>query len=765
MGERGPGGADAGDMNSYPGRSGDHPDHLPSLPFTVRVASWSARHRWPVLALWFVCTFGLFAASLAMGGQRVLSTEESRTSIGESARGDAVLAAAGDLGATVRQRFTLVVSGAGGSLDTTAGRDAVASIVSAMAAARTTVDGATVRVFDGVTDPFDPAIDPAMAAFLVSSDGSTVLVDATVDGSPDEIRARIGRALSLVRQLATEHPELDLQSLNTTLLETELMEYAGSSTGFLLLISLPLTFAILLVAFRALVAATVPLALGLSTVVGGMGIVATYSRLVGPVSPFAVEFVVLIGLAVAIDYSLFVIGRFRTERNTGRDRIEAIEAASSTAGRAVAFSGIAVAISMAGLFLLDNPLVASFAVGSISAVLVAVAGTMTFLPAALSVLDRRIDRGAVPFLSAYRPEGRGFWARVVGMATRRAVLVATLTGGLLAVASLPLVDMKLGYSANDLASMPQELDTVRAARAIENAWPAGSSVTTLDVIVTDAAQPETRAAMARLEAAALALDGVGGPSRMAWSTDGTVAELAFSLAGNASDPGNAEIVRTVRDEVVPTAFAGVPSDVYVSGDAAYDLDYAGFYAGKAVLVVGFVLGFSFLLLLAAFRSIAIPLKAIVLNLLSFGTAFGVLVAVFHGSGVIDAANPVMVFAILFGLSMDYHVFILSRVKEEHDRGVPTEDAVLTGISATSGTVTSAAAIMVCVFAGFGTIGIANIAQFGLGMAIAVFVDATLVRSLLLPATMKLLGEWNWWLPPFLRWLPRIEIEGTRSCAV
>jgi uncharacterized membrane protein YdfJ with MMPL/SSD domain len=751
-------------MNSYLGRSGDHPDRLPTPPFTVRVASWSAGHRWPVLALWFVCVFGLFTAGLAMGGQRVLSTEESRTSIGQSARGDAVFAAAGDLGATERQRFTLVVAATAGTFDTAAGHAAVASIVSAMAAATATVDGATVPVFDGVTDPFDAAIDPAMTAFLVSSDGSTVLVDATVGGSPDEIRAKIDVVRPLVRQLAAEHPELRLQSLNTTLLETELMEYAGSSTGFLLLISLPLTFVILLVAFRALVAATIPLVLGLSTVVGGMGIVATYSRLVGPVSPFAVEFVVLIGLAVAIDYSLFVIGRFRTERNAGRDRIEAIEAASSTAGRAVSFSGVAVAISMAGLFLLDNPLVASFAVGSISAVLVSVAGTMTFLPAALAILDRRIDRGAVPFLNTHRSEGRGLWARVVGLATRRAVLVATLTGGLLAVASLPLVDMKLGYSANDLSSMPQELDTVRAARTIENAWPAGSGVTTLDVIVTDAARPETRAATSRLEAAALALDGVGGPARTAWSTDGTVAELAFSLAGNANDPRNAEIVRRMRTEVVPTAFAGVPSDVYVSGDAAYDLDYAGFYAGKAVLVVAFVLGFSFLLLLAAFRSIAIPLKAIVLNLLSFGTAFGVLVTVFHGSGVIDAANPVMIFAILFGLSMDYHVFILSRVKEEHDRGVPTADAVLTGISATSGTVTSAAAIMVCVFAGFGTIGIANIAQFGLGMAVAVFVDATLVRSLLLPATMKLLGEWNWWLPPFLRWLPRIEIEGTRSCA-
>jgi uncharacterized membrane protein YdfJ with MMPL/SSD domain len=752
-------------MKNYPGRSGDHPGRLTRPPLTVRVASWSARHRWPVLGLWFLCTFGLLAASLAAGGQRVLSTEESRASIGESARGDAVFAAAaGDVVGAQRQRFTLVVSATSGSVDTDAERAAVTSIVSAMTVAEATLNGRAVPVFDSVTDPFDPAIDPARATFLVSQDRATVLVDATISGSPDEMRGKIGRVRPLVRQLAAEHPELRLLSLNTTLLETELMEYAGSSTGFLLLISLPLTFLILVLAFRALVAATIPLVLGLSAVVGGMGLVAVYSRSIGPVSPFAAEFVVLIGLAVAIDYSLFVIGRFRSERNAGRPSADAIEIASSTAGRAVFFSGVAVAISMAGLFLLDNPLLASFAVGSISAVLVSVAGTITFLPAALSILDRRIDRGAVPFFRTNRTEGRGFWACVVGLATRRAVLVATLTGGLLAAACLPLADMKLGYSANDLSSMPRGLETVQAARAIENAWPAGSSVTTLDVIVTNAGQLETQVAMSRLEVATLGLGGVGGPALTAISADGTVADLAFTLAGGANDPHNAEIVRTVRDDIVPAAFAGVPSEVYVSGDAAYDLDYTGFYAGKVALVVAFVLGFSFLLLLAAFRSIAIPVKAMLLNLLSFGAAFGVLVVVFHGSGVIDASNPVMIFAILFGLSMDYHVFILSRVKEEHDRGIPTADAVMTGISATSGTVTSAAAIMVCVFAGFGTIGIANIAQFGLGMAVAVLVDATLVRSLLLPATMKLLGEWNWWLPPFLRWLPRIEIEGAQSKA-
>jgi uncharacterized membrane protein YdfJ with MMPL/SSD domain len=736
-----------------------------NLPTTVRIASWCARHRWPVLALWLTCTFGLFAVSLAIGGQRVLTAEESRAQIGESARGDAAFAAAGPDGTgSARQRFDLVVSDPGGNLDSQAGRRAVASIVFSLSAAETTVEGRTVPVFDFVIDPLDPASDPAVSSLLVSPDRATVLVDAAVSGRPDEVRAKVEGVRPLIEQLRSQYPGLRLLALNTTMLENELVEYAGHSTGLLLLLSLPITFAILIVAFRALVAAVIPLALGLGSVVGAMGVVAVYSRLAGPVSPFAAEFVVLIGLAVAIDYSLFVISRFRTERAAGRERLQAVEAASATAGRAVFFSGIAVAISMAGLFLLDDPLVVSFAVGSISAVLVSVAGTMTFLPAILAILDRRIDRGAVPFMRRAGGEGRGFWGRVVGLATRRAVLVGTLTGGLLLAASTPLVSMRLGYSGTDLSSMPADLEAVRAARVIDQAWPMGSSVTTLDVIVTGADDPRTIAAISRLETATLALRGIGGPARTTMSGDGSVADVAFALTGGANDAVNGEIVRTVRDDVVPTAFSGVEAQVYVSGDAAYALDFSAFYAGKTFLVVAFVLALSFLLLLVAFHSIAIPIKAILLNLLSFGTAFGVMVLVFHGEGVIDASNPVMIFAILFGLSMDYHVFILSRVKEAHDRGMPTSEAVVSGISATSGTVTSAAAIMVCVFAGFGTIAIANIQQFGLGMAVAVFVDATLVRSLLLPASMKLLGEWNWWMPSFLSWLPRVEIESTPGYA-
>jgi RND superfamily putative drug exporter len=726
-------------------------------PATVRLATWSARHRWLVLSLWFATTIGGFAINAAMGGMRVVTADESPAGIGESATGQRVFDGAGSRGSS--QPFELVITSAG-SLDTPEGRASIAAITGRLEAGTVELGGRLTALFDVVSDPFAvAAADPAAGSQVISPDRKTVLVLATVSGAIDEVKAKVTSAENLLGAIRAQNPDLRIFALNTTVLQGELIDYAGGSTLLLLLVTLPLTLLILLVAFRAAVAAFIPLVLGLTAIVGGMAVVGLYSRAVGPVSPFASEFVVLIGLAVAVDYSLFVVTRFRSERASGHGRLEAVAISSATAGRAVFFSGLAVAISMASLFLLDDPLVASFAVGSIAAVLVSVVGTMTFLPATLALLDRHVDSGKLPFL---RTSGdvRGGWSWFVRRATERPILVAVVSVAILLAAAAPIANLRLGYVASDFSVMPADLEVVAAARTIGQAWPAGSSMT-LDVVVTNADKPPVQDAIERLEAAALRLTGVRGPARTTPSADGTAVRVSFPLAGGPNDPTNAEIVRKMRSQVVPAAFAAVAgSRAYVAGDAAFAADYGSFYASKALLVICFVLGLSFLLLLVAFRSIAIPIKAILLDLLSFASTFGIMVLIFHGgSGVIDASNPVMIFAILFGLSMDYHVFILSRVKEARDAGLSSAEAVVTGISSTSGTVTSAAAIMVCVFAGFGTIGIANIQQFGVGMAVAVFIDATLVRSLLLPATMRLLGDWNWWLPRFLAWLPRLSVEG------
>jgi RND superfamily putative drug exporter len=332
---------------------------------------------------------------------------------------------------------------------------------------------------------------------------------------------------------------------------------------------------------------------------------------------------------------------------------------------------------------------------------------------------------------------------------------------------VPTLRLHLGQS--DFASFPDSIDAVQGVNLLDEKWPEGSTLA-LQVVVTHADQPGTQAAIETLAARLLEVDGLSAPTETQPSADGTVALLSVVMAGGQNDLRNREIVREVRETIVPEVFGGMRGvEALVTGRAAFTTDVVDFYSDGMPQVIGFVLALSFVLLLVAFRSIVIPIKAILLNLLSTGAAFGLLVFVFqdgHGAdllgfkpGPIEAFVPVFIFTILFGLSMDYHVFILTRIKEARDHGLSTNEAVARGISITAGTITSAAAIMVTVFAVFVTLELVIIKQLGFGLAVAVFLDATIVRSVLLPATMRLLGEWNWWLPPFLRWLPEVTIEG------
>jgi RND superfamily putative drug exporter len=350
---------------------------------------------------------------------------------------------------------------------------------------------------------------------------------------------------------------------------------------------------------------------------------------------------------------------------------------------------------------------------------------------------------------------------------RHPVVAFVAASAFLLALALPALRLQLGQS--DFASFPDSIDSVQGVELLSERWPQGSTLT-LQVVVTDADQPATQVAIERLNERVLDIDGVHPPVETQPSGDGTVVLLSYVLAGGSNDPQNHEIVREVRREVVPEVFGGLNGvEALVTGDAAFTLDVVDFYSNGMPQVIAFVLFLSFLLLLVAFRSIVIPIKAILLNLLSTGAAFGVLVLVFqdgHGAGLlgfkhgpIEAFVPVFIFTILFGLSMDYHVFILTRIKEARDHGLSSNEAVARGIAITAGTITSAAAIMVVVFGVFVTLELVVIKQLGLGLAVAVLLDATIVRSVLLPATMRLLGEWNWWLPSFLRWLPQVTIEG------
>jgi uncharacterized membrane protein YdfJ with MMPL/SSD domain len=731
-------------------------------PWTVRLAGWSARHRWPVVAMWFVLTIGLFVASLLAGGMKSAeAVSDDDTPKYESGEAYDLFGRSGPQGPP-SQQLLVVIASDGVTLDDASFASAVDDAVTRLTAANSTVGGADTAALDSVVDP--RSAPPGQG--LVAPDRTAVRIVARVPGEGREVDERLVPIRPLMDELRADHPGFAIHALNGTLANDDIQKLVNGGLDASLRLTIPLTFLILVLAFGAVVAAFVPLVLAVTALLAAFGSLGLYSQIIGPVSPYAGQLVVLIGLAVAVDYSLFMVSRFRTERRHGRDKLAAIGVASSTAGRAVFFSGLAVMISVAGLFMLDDPLFRSMAIGTIAVVLVAVIGSLTFLPATLAILGDGVNRLRVPVIGRDRAEGSGLWATVVRGVMRRPLAFLVLIGAVMLAIASPVARLHIGNA--DFAAFPNSIDGVQAVNLLNERWPQGSTLQ-LAVVVTKADEQPTREAIARLEDRLAGIQGLSGPVETRQSADGTVAMVTCLMSGGANDIANRDLVHRLRQEIVPSIFGGLPGvRALVSGDVAHTADVAGYYAGGMPLVMTFVLGFSFILLLVAFRSIVIPIKAILLNLLSTGAAYGLLVVVFQDGrltdllgfkpGPIEAFVPVFIFTILFGLSMDYHVFILTRIKEARDRGLSSNEAVARGISITSGTVTSAAAIMVVVFAVFVTLELTIIKQLGFGLAIAVFLDATVVRSILLPASMRLLGDWNWWLPAFLSWLPRVTIE-------
>ena len=742
-------------------------DTLPAMsiqrrdPWTVRVAIFAAAHRWIVLAAWLFATIGVFVASLGLGGtdtQGAVNRDERARF--EAAKAYDVFNASGPQ-RDPTQSVYLIVATDGSTIDDPAVNSAIDDAIARLGALRATVDGQSVAVFPEVVDP---RMAPPEAG-LVSPDRTAVRIVAEAPGEGEAIEARLAGVYPEIQAIQAAHPDLRIHGLSNTLANAQISEVVNGDVDGSLRLTIPLTFVILLIAFGSVVAALVPLVLAVTALLAAFGFLGVYSQLVAEVSPYAGQLIVLIGLAVAIDYSLFMISPFRTELRRGRPVPAAIRIASATAGRAVFFSGLAVMISIAGLFLLDDPLFRSMAIGTIAVVFISVLGSLTFLPAVLAVLGRRVNSLRIPFLGRAREEGGGLWATVVARVMGRPVIFFVVAAGFLAALSTPVARLHLGQT--DLTSFPDSIDSVQAIKVMNERWPAGSTLR-LQVVVTRADDPATTGLIEELTRRTLAVPGISGPVDRQLSIDGTVALVSYTMSGGQNDAANRQTVIRMRSEVVPAVFAGSAPEAFVTGDAAWTYDTTKFYEDGMPLVLAFVLGLSFVLLLIAFRSIVIPIKAIILNLLSTGAAYGVLVLVFQEGwlgdalgvepGVIEAFVPVFIFTILFGLSMDYHVFILTRIKEARDRGAGSNEAVGRGIAITAGTITSAAAIMVVVFAVFVTLRLVIIRQLGLGLAVAIFIDATIVRSILLPASMRLLGEWNWWLPRWLGWLPRVTIE-------
>ena len=463
---------------------------------------------------------------------------------------------------------------------------------------------------------------------------------------------------------------------------------------------------------------------------------------------------------------MFYLRREREERAAGRSERAALEAAAATSGRSVLISGLTVMVAMAGLFLTGDATFASFGYATMIVVAFAMIGSLTVLPALLSRLGDGVDRMHVPLVGRLRRDGGEgrVWGVIVDRVLRRPLLSAVIAGGLLLALAVPALQMRMATPGPD--TFPKSLDVVKTYNRMQQDFPGTALPASVVVQASDINAPAVRRAIGRLKIAAIATGHARGPITVDTNDAGTIANITVPILGKGTDAQSNASLAALREDVVPQTVGALPNvEVGVTGLTAEWKDAKDQLKSKLPLVVGFVLLLAFVLMLVAFRSIVVAIKAIVLNLMSVAAAYGVLVLVFqHGIGKgflgfsstagIDPVTPLLLFVILFGLSMDYHVFIVSRIREAFDRGESMDDAIAHGIKSTAGVVTSAAIVMVAVFSIFATLSMLIFKQFGVGLAAAILIDATLVRGVLLPATMKLLGERNWYLPKWLEWLPQ-----------
>jgi RND superfamily putative drug exporter len=615
-------------------------------------------------------------------------------------------------------------------------------------------------------------VSPLDGAPLVSGDGRSALVTLDVAGDRATADERIGPVLDAVAAVAERHGDVRVEQFGGTSADLALDETLDADFQRAELLSIPITLVVLLVTFGAVVAALVPLVFALTAFLASLGLLSLTSQ-VWHVDQTAQIVMLLIGLAVGVDYSLFYLKREREERARGLGPVDALDVAAATSGRSVLISGITVVVAMAGMFLTGFSVFTGVASATILVVAVSVLGSLTVLPATMAWLGDRVERGRIPFLRRRGP-GR-FWPAVLGAVLRRPLVAAAAAGTALVALAVPALSMDLrGEGVQDL---PQDLAVIQTYDRITEAFPGGPSPAEVVVEAPDVTAPEVQAALAGLRERALATGQVNEPVGVETNEAGTVAVVSVPLVGDGEEQASRDALATLADDVVPATVGQVDGvTAVVTGDTAYSVAFDELMAERTPWVFGFVLVLAFVLLLVSFRSVTVAVTAIVLNLLSVAAAYGAMVLVFQEgvgadligldrTGAIVNWIPLFLFVILFGLSMDYHVFILSRVREGHDRGLSTREAVARGITSSAGVVTSAAVIMVFVFLTFVTLSMTSMKQIGLGLAVAVLLDATVVRAVLLPAVMQLLGRANWYLPRWLRWLPELEHEPAAAVAV
>ena len=601
----------------------------------------------------------------------------------------------------------------------------------------------------------------------ISKDGRAALVYFQITGDPDTAQNRIAPALAATAAVQRAYPSLFIGELGTGSANKAADKLISDDFHKAEVTSFPVTLIILFVAFGALVAAGVPMLLGFTAVAAALGLTDLLSHLLH-VDQSISSVIGCVGLAVGIDYSLFYLRRAREERAHGATPARALQAAAATSGRAVLISGFTVMIAMTGMFLMGNKTFTSFGMGTVVVVAMALVGSLTVLPAVLSRLGDRVDRGRIPGLDKLRakPGESRFWAPIVGVVLRRPLIWGGLAAAVLVALAIPA--FSLHTVSPGMQALPPHLPVMKVYQRIQHEFAGGALPETVVISASDVTAPRITAGIATLERAALATGRMYQPITVDVSASHQAARVSIPLAGNGTDAASMTALGLLRNTVIPATIGRVPGvTVHTTGLAGQTLDLNNTMKSHAPFVFAFVLGLAFILLLVTFRSIVIALTAIVLNLLSVGAAYGVLVLGFQDNhlksllgftpigGIINWL-PMFLFVILFGLSMDYHVFIISRIREAHDHGMSTADAVAHGIKATAGVVTSAAFVMVAVFGILATLGEINFQMLGVGLAAAILIDATIIRAVLLPATMKLFGDWNWYLPKWLSWLPRLK---------
>ncbi|MFE6364504.1 MMPL family transporter [Streptomyces sp. NPDC057806] len=717
----------------------------------ARAGGWSVRHRWAAVGIWVL--FVVLAMGVSSATGRV-DVDESQALKGETKTAAQIIDDAG-IDEPAGETVLVQAKDAGLKATDTEFRAAVTAVIDAVEA--------TGKVTD-ITSPYD--------ADTLSEDGRSALVQFDMRGDAETASERVEPVLDAVAEVQKDHPALTIEEIGAASMMKTFDDAFGDDFKKAEYSAVPVALGILLIAFGALVAALLPVLLAITAIMATMGLMGIVSHVM-PMGDVANSVMLLVGLAVGVDYCLFYLRREREERAAGKDPQTALRIAAATSGRAIVVSGVTVCVAMAGMLFTGIADFEAMGLASLIVVAVAMVGSVTVLPAMLSLLGHRVEKGRIPYLhpeSKLRRKRRAvnrdsrLWTAVLGAVLKRPLISTVVaTGALLAVAA-PAIGMKTQNLTLD-QEFGDSLPIVQTYNRVNDAFPGGSEPAEVVVKADDINAPEVQGALADFKREAVDSGASRGPVEIKLHDEQNLAFVYVPLVGGSDLDKAGENLEKLRDEVRPATLGKVDGiEAPITGQVAGSHDFNNQLAGAVVPVFAFVVVFAFLLMLLSFRSLTIAITSIALNLLSVGAAYGILVGVFQhgwgaslvgaeGVGAIISWLPLFLFVILFGLSMDYHVFVVSRIREARLKGRTTNEAIKHGVVTTAGVVTSAAVIMVAVFGIFGTLSMQSMKQMGVGLAAAVLIDATIIRGVLLPAVMALLGERNWYLPKWLERLP------------